>query len=159
MTPARSPVLPATDKVIHVSAYVSAPPARAWLYFTDNALLQSWLTASADVAAKVGGKYELFWQPDDRQNNSTIGCRVTAVAAKQMIAFQWRSPQQFKPFANTADPLTHVVVTFIPEGEGTRVHLIHSGWRSSPEWKEARIWQETAWNAAFKELKRVAAEQ
>lgn len=159
MTPSRNPVLPVTDKVIHVSAFVPVSPARAWAYFTDNALLQSWLTASADVEPKVGGKYELFWQPDDRENNSTIGCRVTALAPEEFIAFQWRSPKQFKPFANTADPLTHVVVTFIPESNGTRVHLIHSGWRSIPEWEEARIWQERAWIGAFKELERVASKR
>lgn len=157
MTPPRNPVLPVTDKVIHVSAFVPVPPARAWAYFTNNALLQSWLTASADVEPKVGGKYELFWQPDDRENNSTIGCRVTAVAPEQFIAFQWRSPKQFKPFANAADPLTHVVVTFIPESGGTRVHLIHAGWRSSPEWEEARTWQERAWIGALKELEQVAS--
>jgi uncharacterized protein YndB with AHSA1/START domain len=159
VTPSRSPVLPVTDKVIHVSAFVPVPPARAWAYFTNKVLLQSWLTTSADVEPKVGGKYELFWQPDDRENNSTIGCRVTALAPEHFIAFQWRSPKQFKSFANTADPLTHVVVTFVPERDGTRVHLVHSGWRSSPEWEEARIWQEMAWIGAFKELERVVSKR
>ncbi len=156
MPPSRSAVLPVTDNVIHVSAFVPLPPARAWAYFTDNAVLQSWLTAAADVEPRVGGKYELFWQPDDRENNSTIGCRVTALALGQFIAFQWRSPRQFKSFANTADPLTHVVVAFTPEAAGTRVHLVHSGWRSSAEWEEARRWQERAWVGAFAELERVA---
>jgi len=158
MQATRSPVAPATDKVIHVSAFVAVSPARAFAYFTSDTLLQQWLTVVADVDAHVGGKYELFWQPDDRENNSTIGCRVTAVAPGQMLAFQWRSPRQFKPFANTADPLTHVVVTVFPEGPGARVHLVHSGWRSSQEWEEARAWQEKAWTGAFEELKRVAKE-
>jgi hypothetical protein len=74
----------------------------------------------------------------------------------QLLAFQWRSPMQFKSFANTADPLTHVVVTVVAEGSGARVHLVHSGWHSSPEWEEARAWQEMAWTGAFKELERVA---
>jgi uncharacterized protein YndB with AHSA1/START domain len=154
----RSPVAPATDKVIHVTGFVGVPPARAFAYFTSNALLQRWLAAVADVEARVGGKYELFWQPDDRENNSTIGCRVTAVAPGQLLAFQWRSPAQFKAFANAADPLTHVVVALVPEGSGARVHLIHSGWRSGAAWEEARLWQERAWRAAFKELQRVAKE-
>jgi uncharacterized protein YndB with AHSA1/START domain len=159
VTPTRNAVAPAVDKVIHVSAFISVPPARAWEYFTSNALLQSWLTVSADVEPKVGGKYELFWQPDDRENNSTIGCRVTAIASGQFIAFQWRSPKQFKAFANVADPLTHVIVMFSAEQKGTRVHLVHSGWRSSPEWEEARLWQEKAWRGAFKELERVTSDQ
>jgi uncharacterized protein YndB with AHSA1/START domain len=152
----RSLIAPVPDRVIHVTALLPIPPARAFEYFTTNALVQGWLTAVADVEPRVGGKYELFWQPDDRENNSTIGCRVTAVAPGQMLAFQWRSPKQFKAFANGADPLTHVVVSFAAEGAGTRVHLVHSGWRSGAAWEEARAWQEKAWTGAFKELERVA---
>jgi uncharacterized protein YndB with AHSA1/START domain len=155
---ARSPLAPAVDKVIHVSAIVAIPPASAFAHFTDPKLLEEWLTAAADVEKRVGGKYELFWEPDDRENNSTIGCRVTAWVPGQLLAFQWRSPRQFKSFANTADPLTHVVVTFVPEGSGTRVHLVHSGWRSTAEWEEARAWQDEAWKGAFEELKRAAKE-
>ncbi|MBI3289007.1 MAG: SRPBCC domain-containing protein [Elusimicrobia bacterium] len=149
---ARNAEDPAVDRVIHLSALVKAPPAQAFSHFTDNEKLQSWLTTLADVEPKVGGKYEPFWDPGDRQNNSTIGCRVTALAPAQLIAFQWRSPKQFKALANAADPLTHVVVTFAPEGAGTRVHLVHSGWRSAPAWEEARAWQEKAWSLALKEL-------
>ncbi|MCS6804695.1 MAG: SRPBCC domain-containing protein [Blastocatellia bacterium] len=156
MTMARSPVAPVPDKVIHLSVFVPKSPDEAFRYFTSNALLQQWLTVVADVEPRVGGKYELFWQPDDRENNSTIGCRITAITPGQVLAFQWRSPQQFKSFANAADPLTHVVVIVVPEGTGARIHLVHSGWRSSPEWEEARAWQEKAWAAAFRELERVA---
>jgi len=152
----RSAVAPAVDSVIHISVQVAVPPARAFACFTDPALLTKWLTGAADIEQRVGGRYELFWQPDDPENDSTIGCRVTAFAPGQLLAFQWRSPRQFKSFANTADPLTHVVVTFVPEGSGTRIHLIHSGWRSSAEWEEARSWQAKAWTEAFDGLKIVA---
>ena len=121
--------------------------------FTNNTLLQTWLTKASDVEPAVGGNYELFWEPSDRENNSTIGCKVTAVEPERFISFEWRSPKQYKHFANSADPLTHVVVFFIPLGDSTMVHLIHSGWRSSPEWEEARQWQTKAWTGAFEELK------
>ena len=65
---------------------------------------------------------------------------------------KWKSPKQFKHFANNADPLTHVVVFFIPYGDSTEVHIIHSGWRSSAEWEEARQWQDRAWRLAFNAL-------
>jgi len=122
--------------------------------FTVTHLLESWLVNVAEVEPFVGGKYELFWEPEDRENNSTIGCRVTGVESARFISFEWRSPKQYKHFANMADPLTHVVVFFISTDEGTEVHLIHSGWRSSAEWEEARAWQDKAWGMAFKELER-----
>jgi uncharacterized protein YndB with AHSA1/START domain len=140
------------DKIVHRSTVLSCDSHRAFAMFTDVALLEKWLATAADVEPKTGGKYELFWDPSDRENNSTIGCKVTAVDPDRFISFEWKSPMQYKQFANVADPLTHVVVFFIRDGDSTTVHLVHSGWRSSPEWEEARRWQERAWTVAFEAL-------
>ena len=152
----RSLVEPVADRVISISATLAVDPPRAFEYFTRVELLQAWLAPVASIEPRTGGQYELFWEPSDRENNSTIGCRVTALSPNQLLAFQWRSPKQFKAFANGADPLTHVVVAFAQEGSRTRVHLIHSGWRSTPEWEEARAWQERAWAGALAKLERTA---
>jgi uncharacterized protein YndB with AHSA1/START domain len=124
--------------------------------FTDNVLLASWFPVEADVEPVVGGKYELFWDPADRENNSTIGCKVTAVEPGKLIAFEWKGPVNFKEFMNQADPLTHVVVIFLPCNNGldpcTEVHVIHSGWRGSEEWEEAWQFFEWAWDEELKEL-------
>lgn len=143
------------NKVIHQSASLHCNAQRAFALFTNNRSLESWLTSIAEVEPIVGGKYELFWDPSDRENNSTIGCRVTAVEQDRFISFEWRSPKQFKHFANDADPLTHVVVFFTPEEDSTRVTLIHSGWRSSREWEDARQWQSKAWAGAFDQLRNI----
>lgn len=39
---------------------------------TENELLISWLSVKADVKPESGGKYELFWEPDEPGINSTI---------------------------------------------------------------------------------------
>lgn len=140
------------NKIIQLSVRLQCSAGRAFKMFTDNQLLQSWLTSLAEVEPKSGGKYELFWEPTDRENNSTIGCRVTGFEPDKFLSFEWRGPKQYKHFANDADPLTHVVVFFAPDSSGTDVYLIHSGWRSSAEWEQARQWQETAWSMALKEL-------
>ena len=143
------------DKILHHSVQLRCEPHRAFEMFTVNNLLESWLTNLAEVEPVVGGKYELFWEPGNKENNSTIGCKVTATEPDQFISFEWRSPKQFKHFANNADPLTHVIVFFIPAGEWTNVHLIHSGWRSTKEWEEARQWQGRAWSKTFEELEKL----
>ena len=117
------------DKIIHHSVQLQCDPHRAFEMFTVNQLLESWLVNVAEVEPVAGGKYELFWEPNDRENNSTLGCTITAVEVDKFLAFEWRSPKQFKHFANTANPLTHVVIFFIPSRKSTDVHLIHSGWR------------------------------
>jgi uncharacterized protein YndB with AHSA1/START domain len=143
------------DKILHHSVQLRCEPHRAFEMFTVNKLLESWLTNLAEVKPVVGGKYELFWEPENKENNSTIGCKVTAIEADQFLSFEWRSPKQFKHFANNADPLTHVVVFFSPASEWTNVHLIHSGWSSTKEWEEARQWQGRAWSKAFEELEKL----
>jgi uncharacterized protein YndB with AHSA1/START domain len=99
-----------------------------------------------------------LWDPKDRENDSTIGCRVTAIELDKFLAFDWKGPVQFKHFMNDVDPLTHVVVFFIPNGHGsgisTDVHLIHSGWRDSSEWQEARNYFQQAWSSAFQKLEK-----
>lgn len=142
------------DNIIHRSIKLHCNDKHAFKMFTDNKLLESWLVTLAEVEPVIGGAYELFWDPTDRENNSTIGCKVTALEPNQLIAFEWRSPKQFKQFANNTDPLTHVVASFYPADEWTTVHLVHSGWRGTPEWEEARQWQDQAWNVAFSALEK-----
>jgi uncharacterized protein YndB with AHSA1/START domain len=142
------------DKIIHRSIKLNCNSQRAYRFFTDNRSLESWLVTLAEVEPVIGGKYELFWEPDDRENNSTLDCKVTALEPNQLIAFEWRSQKQYKHFANNADPLTHVVVSFYPDGEWTTVHLVHSGWRGTSEWEEARQWQDRSWSVAFRELEK-----
>jgi uncharacterized protein YndB with AHSA1/START domain len=141
------------DRIIHVSAQVRSPAATAFSLFVEPRLLEGWLAVAAEVDARPGGMYHLFWSPD-RENDCTAGCRITAMDPPQLLSFEWKSPRQFKHFANQADPLTHVAVFFLPGADGTRVHLLHSGWRSSPEWEEARSWQQRAWEQAFRELEK-----
>ena len=140
------------DKIISLSVNLRCTPNYAFESFTKEDILETWLTTVAHVEPFAGGSYELFWDPEDRENNSTIGCKITALEPETFLSFEWRSPKQYKHFANQADPLTHVVVFFIPVQNGVDVKLIHSGWRSSPEWEEARQWQEKAWQIALQEL-------
>jgi uncharacterized protein YndB with AHSA1/START domain len=146
-------------QVIYLHACMRCEAEEAFSYFTDNGRLQEWLTEVADVEPMIGGKYELFWEPTERESNSTIGCRITGLTPGRLIAFEWKSPKQFERFANTADPLTHVVITFFANGDRTEVNLVHSGWRSTPEWKEAQAWQENAWRSAFERLEEKAGKR
>lgn len=142
------------DKIIHRSLKLNCDVHQAFEMFTVNEKLESWLTELADVEPKLGGSYELFWNPDDKRYDSTIGCRITAIKEDKFLSFEWKGPKQYNDFMNTADPLTHVVVFFIPGDGFTEVQLIHSGWRSSPEWEEARQWFEKMWNVCFEALEK-----
>jgi uncharacterized protein YndB with AHSA1/START domain len=142
------------DKIIHVSAELDCSSAEAFSMFTDRQKIESWLATEANVEPKIGGLYELFWNPEDKRYDSTIGCRITALVSDRLLAFEWKRPKQYNNFMNSVDPLTHVAVSFISTTQTTtEVHLVHSGWRNSSEWEEARQWFAKAWKQAFGELK------
>ncbi|MCG8571188.1 MAG: SRPBCC domain-containing protein [Spirochaetes bacterium] len=143
------------DKIIAKSIQLNCSVEKAFQMFTENQLLESWLCLKADVEPVLGGKYELFWNPEDKENNSTIGCRITSIEKNKMLSFEWKGAEQFKHFMNQTDPLTHVVVMFFSEQQSTAtVYLIHSGWRNTKEWEEARQWFDQAWQQAFAALKK-----
>ena len=148
----------ASAEVIHVSTTLDCEPRQAFKFFTTNNFLESWLTNHAEVEPRIGGKYELFWNPNDREIDSTIGCKITSMVEPRSLGFTWKGPKEFKRFMNEVDPLTHVSVSFMPLSMAippqTEIHLVHSGWRHSVEWQSARDYFIRNWKVAFENLER-----
>lgn len=141
------------EPVIHQSARIAISPEGAFRYFTENDLLEAFFTVKAEVEPRIGGKYELDWDPEKTPEQSTVGCRITALAEDRLLAFDWKGPPPHDEVMNAADPLTHVAVTFIPvTGSGTEVHLLHSGWRSGEAWLAARQYFDRAWEMVLEGL-------
>jgi uncharacterized protein YndB with AHSA1/START domain len=144
------------ENIIQLHVEIDCDINIAFDMFTQNKFLESWLTVKAEVDPKVGGKFELFWVPENRENNSTIGCKITGIEKNKFISFDWKGPQQFKSFMNSADPLTHVIACFSQENNNSNkisIYLFHTGWRKDPEWQEARNWFKRAWVNSFEVLK------
>jgi len=142
------------DRIVYHLTRLKCDAQKAFEMFTLNEHLEKWLTHKADVEPKVGGKYELFWDPQDRQNDSTIGCKILALYPNRFLCFEWKGPKQFKHFMNDVRPLTNVAVFFTPHPEGTEIHILHTGWRDTPEWEKAREWFDKVWDDALKELRK-----
>ena len=132
---------------------VSVSNDEAWGLWTEPDKLKSWLTSAANTEIKVGGLYELFWEPEHPERNSTIGCRVLEFEPLRRISFQWKGPVPFADIMNVSPLPTWVRVTFsVREKNQTVIRLEHFGWKSDPHWIEARKWQENAWLRAFSQL-------
>ena len=143
------------ENIILIKVELGCEVKYAFNLFTVNELLEAWLPEKAEVEPKVGGKFELFWDPENREINSTIGCKITGIEENQFVSFEWKGPAHFQSFMNVADPLTHVVVFFSPNKNDiskTNVILFHTGWRKDPEWQEARDFFDRSWTSALKEL-------
>ena len=148
-------------EILHHSAHLRCDAHKAFEMFTKNELIESWLIkpysegGRAEIRPNLGGSYELFWDPEHRNRDSTLGCRITAIVPDRLLAFDWKGPQQYEKFMNL-DPLTHVVVSIFPDGgTSTEVHLVHSGWGDSTDWNAARDYFEKAWASAFQNLEHI----
>nr|WP_241254428.1 SRPBCC domain-containing protein [Brevibacillus sp. SYP-B805] len=140
--------------MIQLSLQINRPVEEVFRMFTVNEHLQGWLTQEANVEPMVGGRYELYWNPANKEVDSTIGCKVLAIEENKLLAFEWKGSSQFHHVMNEVRPLTHVMVFFYPREEGTEIHLLHTGWRDTPEWEEAREWFTKAWSMSFSSLEK-----
>lgn len=145
------------DRIIHCKVRLNCSQKQSFEMFTKNSNIQTWLAETADVEPYVGGKYELFWDADNKKINSTIDCKITAIENDKLLCFEWKGPAQFAHFMNTAEPLTHVSVLFFPncdDENSTEIHLVHTGWRNDENWEKARKWFESVWTNALDNLKK-----
>lgn len=124
-----------------------------WSLWTTDKKLKKWLAEDAKVSTKPGATYELFWEPEHPERNSTKGCIVLDQAPQKELAFTWRGPVPFSDLMNTSPPPTYVRVRFQKvDKDHSRVELTHYGWGNSDKWKEAKLWQENAWKGAFERM-------
>jgi len=112
--------------------------------------LTRWLAPEAKIEPAEGGAYELYWEPERPEVNSTRGCRITEIVPNRELSFSWRGPEEY---AEIMKDRTAVFLRFERCEGGTRLRLVHTGWGSSPEWQEAREWQSEAWREAIDQLK------
>lgn len=136
-------------KIVHIHEKLTGTVKRAFKFFAKGKY-----ALDAIVEPKVGGKYELFWDLEDRTKDTTAGCKFTVFEENRIIAADWTGPPEFEEVMNKVDSRTHLLVAFAPvEDNMVEVDLIHTGWGSSPEWEKARLYFENAWSQVFKMLK------
>jgi uncharacterized protein YndB with AHSA1/START domain len=144
------------ENIVLIKEVIDCSIKVAFKYFTVNELLENWLTEKADINPKQGGKYELFWDPNNKEINSTRGCKITGIEKDKFISFNWKGPVDFQSFMNFNDPLTHVIVFFSSDDKDpnkTNIHLFHTGWRNDENWQKARDYFKNAWLKALRSLK------
>ncbi len=73
------------DRIIQKTLSLEAPLDIAYQLFVDKKHLEQWLTVKADIELKVGGAYELFWDPEEKEYNSTIGCKILAFEMNEFL--------------------------------------------------------------------------
>lgn len=135
---------------IDIQVLIAKTPDKVYEAWVVPDLLERWLTRRANVQAKVGGAYELFWDLKNPDVNSTLGCRITDIVPNSELSFGWKGTEEYASVMGTS---TSVFVRFEPRDDGTLLRFIHRGWGTGVDWEKARLWQAEAWREALENLK------
>ncbi|MHA2294374.1 MAG: SRPBCC family protein [Candidatus Hodarchaeales archaeon] len=139
---------------IQVETEIQSSLSSAWTAWTKSELLTEWFSPEANIDPRVGGPFELFFDPANHEHQSTIGCVFINIEENELIEFTWKGPNQFAALMNDTSSLTTVKVEFSGDEKKTLLKLQHEGWKSSNAWNEARNWHEEQWNLVLDELKK-----
>jgi uncharacterized protein YndB with AHSA1/START domain len=105
-------------KIIKREILIQAPPARVWDHITDPNKIAGWLMPN-DFEAAPGKAFSL-----ECRDTGTISCVVKEIVPHQKLIYSFHS--------KLTKVETLVTFTLTPEGGGTRVTIIHSGWEALP---------------------------
>ncbi|CAN0490580.1 unnamed protein product, partial [Phaeothamnion confervicola] len=131
---------------------IPRPLADAWNLWATHEGLESWLTPLARVEGKLGGSYALFFDPADRSDNNTDGCKITAWVPERVLAFEWKGPSWLEVMNSDPYP-TWVLLAFEAlDPNTTAVHFRHGGWGEGEDWQEARETFRRIWKAVFMKI-------
>lgn len=124
-----------------------------WRAWTESDRITEWFAPSAHIEPHLNGKFELYFNPDNKETMSTKGCKIIRFEKPNTLAFEWKGPDPFATVMNQDGELTIVEVTLKSAEGGTMVHLRHSGWKESEAALQAKEWHEKAWEQMLESLK------
>jgi|SRR5579859_683147 len=105
-------------KIIKREIVIDAPVSKVWKHVTDPDKIAGWLMPN-DFEAVAGKPFIL-----DCGVQGAISCVVKEVIPEQKLVYSFTS--------KAVKVETTVTITLTPEGKGTRVTLVHSGWDGLP---------------------------
>ena len=97
-------------------------PVTVWRVLTTANLIERWLMPN-DFALVVGHKFH-FRRAPMGDWNGVVDCEVLEVEIARRLAYSWKGG-----FGNIADLDTVVTWTLTPVDSGTRLTMVHSGFR------------------------------
>jgi uncharacterized protein YndB with AHSA1/START domain len=98
-------------------------PEKVWRALTDPELLAEWLLPVVDLKLERGAAFTFKTRPMPGWDG-TVKCRLLEIEAQRKVSYTWV----------VGDMDTVVTFTLTPTASGTRLSLVHSGFK--PEQKQ-----------------------
>jgi uncharacterized protein YndB with AHSA1/START domain len=115
------------------------PPAKVWRALTEPELLTKWLLPVIGFGLAPGEAFT-FQAPEQPGWDGVVNCRILAVDAPKKLSYAWI----------VGDMDTVVTFTLTPTASGTRLSLVHSGFK--PDQKANFAGARYGWNLMGSQL-------
>ena len=115
-------------------------PAKVWRALTDPVLLAEWLLPVVGLTLEAGAAFTLQ-RPPLPGWDGVVHCRFLEIEAQRKLSYTW---------AAFGDIDTVVTFTLTPTASGTRLSLVHSGFK--PHQKGAFGGQRYGWKTMGEKL-------
>jgi uncharacterized protein YndB with AHSA1/START domain len=102
---------------------IDAPIERVWALITEAEHFGAWFADSgAEIDLRPGGAMTLRWE-----EHGTVRARVERVEPPRLFSYRWANAVDAEPAEGHS---TLVEFSLVPEGSGTRVRVVESGFAS-----------------------------
>jgi uncharacterized protein YndB with AHSA1/START domain len=113
---------------------IDAPIERVWALVTEAEHFGAWFADSgAEIDLQPGGAMSLSWD-----EHGTVRARVERVERPRLFSYRWANAIDTEPVEGRS---TLVEFSLAPEGAGTRVRVVESGFASLDTSDEERLRQ------------------
>ncbi len=141
---------PIIERHLRKESVVPATRADVWRAWTEATELNQWFGRGANVELRAGGPYEILFLMDNAPGlQGGEGNQIQSFEPHRFLAFTWNAPPQF---GLLRDVRTWVRLEFEDVSDGTRVTLIHYGWRAGDDWDAIYHYFDTAWDHVMRAL-------
>jgi uncharacterized protein YndB with AHSA1/START domain len=135
---------------LEVTAEIATDPATLFAAWTDSTAMTAWWAIpAATIDLRVGGIYELLFQPEaPAGSRGSEQCKILSYVPDRLLSFTWNTPVHL----GLAAAQTWVVLEFVATEIGTELRLTHCGFGAGADWDHAKTYFAKAWRRVLHRL-------
>ncbi len=158
-----------TDRTVRIELVLNRAPSEVYKLWTTEAGVTKWFAPAARVDPRVGGRYEIIFDPETDPDGSlrgTKGAKILELVPDKKLVFEWIAfegqkrvgyggpPVMPEPGRSSEKTRVEVVLEPIPgDVNKTRIVLVHNGFRQGATWDAALVYfRERGWPGALQHL-------
>jgi uncharacterized protein YndB with AHSA1/START domain len=131
-------------RTLRLPMFIHASPKRVFKWITDSEKVSGWLSDTAVLSARKGGRYVFGWNGGPAHTG-----KVLRFSRGRELTLSWQWPG--KEDLGT----TRLRLSVEPKRDGTLLRFTHSGFRRSEEWDELYEGAVRGWTYFMMNLKSV----